>query len=133
MSVRQIDTCVVCGDPRAEIVSRGRCAKCVMRERREAERRGEPVHNPGEYNVFAGAERLSQAVYDNGGAAAENGPIPDTFISPEDHNTLRRIIRQSIDKIQTAKRSTEHGAAEIVLGPPPDDEGPGENGEQLTR
>jgi hypothetical protein len=117
---------MICQDPRVQIVSKGRCAKCLMRQRREAERRGEPVHNPQEYTYLKELNGyLSRFV--KAAAALEDAAIPETFISPKDHQTLRRIIRQSIDKIQLAKRRTEHGA---VLQPTPNDEhGPGEDKE----
>lgn len=114
MSVRMIGTCVVCQDPRVQLVSNRRCAKCLMRERREAERRGEPVHNPQEHTYLKELNgyltRLVKAA-----TALEDAAIPENFISPEDHQTLRRILRQSIDKIQSAKRSTEHGNTDMVL------------------
>jgi len=121
-TVRSIGTCNVCGDPRREIVSRGRCAKCLMQERREAQRRGEPVHNPAEYtylkelNKYLG--RFVKAV-----TALEDGQIPDTFISSSDHQTVRRIIRESIDRIQAEKKASEHRSGVIMDGPQPVNDG----------
>jgi hypothetical protein len=115
--VRSIGTCTVCGDPRVPIVSRGRCAKCLMRERREADGRGEPVHNPAEYtylkelNKYLG--RFVKAV-----TALEDGQIPDTFISPTDHQTVRRIIRESIDRIQAEKKASEHQSGVTAMDDP---------------
>jgi hypothetical protein len=108
--VRRIDICVVCGDPRVEIVSRGRCAKCLMAERREALGRGEPVHNPQEYSMLRELNRyhtrLLKAI-----TALEDGAIPDTYISTADHLTMRRILREGIDQIQLDKKEAEEQAA----------------------
>jgi hypothetical protein len=123
--MRRIDTCVVCGDPRVQIVSKGRCAKCLMKERREAERRGEPVHDPVEHTYLKELNSyLTRFV--KAAAALEDAAIPETFISPEDHNTVRRIIRQAIDRIQAAKQTTEHhanGGVESVLLVPQNETG----------
>lgn len=105
--MRSIGTCTVCGDPRVQIVSRGKCAKCLMRERREAERRGEPVHNPAEYSYLKELNkyhsRFLKAV-----TALEDGAIPETFITATDHQTIRRILRESIDRVQAEKKASEH-------------------------
>jgi hypothetical protein len=104
---RTLAACVVCGDPRVQIVSKGRCAKCLMKERREAERRGEAVHNPAEHTYLKELNGyLSRFV--KAAAALEDAAVPDTFISAEDLNTVRRIIREGIDRVQAAKRGTEH-------------------------
>ena len=103
--MRSCGICVICGDPR-EIVSRGKCAKCLMKERREAERRGEPVHNPAEYTYLKELNKyLGRFV--KAATALEDGAIPETFISTADHQTLRRIIRESIDGIQAKKKTLE--------------------------
>ena len=112
--MRRIDTCMNCRDPRVQIVSKGRCAKCLMRERREADRRGEPVHNPQEFTYLRELNGYL-ARFVRAAGALEDAAIPETFISAKDHQTLRRIIRQSIDKIQSAKRSTEHGAVPRLM------------------
>ena len=105
--MRSIGTCVVCGDPRVQIVSRGKCAKCLMRERREADRRGEPVYNPAEYTYLKELNKyLGRFV--KAATALEDSQIPDIFISASDHETVRRIIRESIDRIQAAKKASEH-------------------------
>ncbi len=119
--MRRLDTCIICGDPRVQIVSRGKCAKCLMRERREAERRGEPVHNPAEYTLLKELNKyLSRFV--KAVTALEDGPIPDTFISATDHQTVRRIIRESIDRIQAEKKANEHqgGVSPVRDDPQPE-------------
>ena len=111
--MRTIDTCQVCGDPRVPSVSKGRCAKCVMQERREADRRGEAVHNPQEYSMLRELNKyLSRFV--KAVTALEDGQIPDIFISATDHQTVRRILREAIDRIQAEKKGTEHRGATIV-------------------
>jgi hypothetical protein len=88
-----------------------------MKERREADRRGEPVHNPAEYtylkelNKYLG--RFVKAV-----TALEDGAIPDTFISAIDHQIVRRIIRESIDRIQAEKKANEHYGGATPVGQP---------------
>ena len=104
--VRRIDECLECGDPR-EIVSKGRCAKCLMRERREAERRGEPVHNPQGHTLWRELNRY-HARYLKAVTALEDGPNPEKFISAADHQTMRRILREAIDHIQAEKKAYEH-------------------------
>jgi hypothetical protein len=48
----------------------------------------------------------------------EDGPIPDTFISAADHQTLRRIIREAIDRIQAEKKANEHRSGVAVMDDP---------------
>jgi hypothetical protein len=84
-----------------------------MKERREAERRGEPVHNPQEHSLLRELNkylgRFIKAV-----TALEDGPIPDIFISAADHQTVRRIIREAIDRIQAEKKATEHQSGSVT-------------------
>jgi hypothetical protein len=118
--MRRIDTCQVCGDPRVQLVSQGKCAKCLMRERREAQRRGEAVHNPQEYSLLRELNRyLSRCV--KAVTAIEDGPLPEWFMSATDYQTVRRILRETIDRIQAEKKTTEHNAGVVPI-PDVDDE-----------
>jgi hypothetical protein len=104
--IRNVAQCVICKDFKP-IVSHGRCAACLMAIRREALRKGEPVHNPQEYSLLRELNKyLSRFV--KAATAIEDGQVPERFISPVDHQTLRRIVRQTIDRIQAAKKETEH-------------------------
>jgi hypothetical protein len=106
MTLRRVDVCIICRDFRP-IVSHGRCATCLMQIRREAMRRGEPVYNPQEFTLLRELNKyLSRFV--KAATAIEDGAVPETFISAAEHQTVRRIIRETIDKIQMAKRETEH-------------------------
>ena len=107
---RQIGVCVECEDERVPIVSRGRCAKCLMVDRRADEERGVPVHNAQEFSMLRELNgyinRIMKAI-----TAIEDGAIPDTFISAADHLTVRRILREAVDQIQIAKKEAEQRAA----------------------
>ena len=80
-----------------------------MAERREAQTRGEAVRNPAEFSYLRELNRyLTRMV--KAVTEVENGPIPDTFMSPTDHQTVRRILRETIDRIQIEKKNSEHKA-----------------------
>jgi hypothetical protein len=90
------------------VVSQGRCAKCLMQLRREAERRGEPVFDPCEHAYISELNGyLSRFV--RASAALEDAPVPDIFITPSDLLRVRRILRTAIEKVQATKATTEHG------------------------
>jgi hypothetical protein len=110
MIKRKVDTCLVCGDPHVEIVSRGRCAKCVMRERREAERRGEPTHNPVEHTFLRELNSYMQR-FVQAAKALEDDAIPETYLPVDRLQSIRRWLREAIESVQKAKMASEHKSA----------------------
>lgn len=92
---RSVGVCVICGGDRLQIVSKGRCARCLMRERR-----GEAVDSLAYLRELRGnLTSLQKAA-----TVLEDAQIPDIFVSAEDYQTLRRIIHQGMDRIEAARK-----------------------------
>jgi hypothetical protein len=115
--VRRLDKCLNCGDPR-EIVSRGLCAKCLMRNRRSDEKRGEPPWLSGPDRSQNRQQRELTRMRVNFSrmlALLEETPTSSLILPTEEYEIIKSLLITGIDRINNLQKLTVNSNLKLTV------------------